>query len=204
MIKEQGPIKINVPKKKLGVKILENVLGGIAVTTVGIGIAGGVIYYISLIENAMQKYAYQNEKTSSLTTLVTPKPSEVPGTPTPELSGFTWRHINPGETVVTGKNDFIIGDVDINGIAKLYDDNEKTGLIVDIEEDGILVSAKWGADIRTVLNPNYKYEEMIKARDEMLTTGGENHNGLEKVDMVAIKNAQKENEKQLNSNHIYY
>jgi hypothetical protein len=187
MKNEQEPIETTTPKKKLGVKILETAVEIVGMAVIGAGLAGGILY---IVEGGIQKPVSQNEKTSPLITLNTPRPSEAPGTPTPELSGFTWRHINPGETVIAGKNDFILGDVDVNGV-KLYDDNEKTGLIVDVGEDGILVSAKWGADIRTVLNPNYKYEEIEKARKEMLATGGENQRGLEEVNVVRVENMNK-------------
>lgn len=115
---------------------------------------------------------------------------EIISTPTPaekackELSGFTWKHVEPEITVLVDENEFVIGDVFLvkNGNAiQLCDDKSETGLIINVRTPS-LIYFKYGGDIRTVSKSKDKVDEIVKAKKEMLMSG------LKQVDVLGISN----------------
>lgn len=152
--------------------------------------------------------------TPNPTMVGTPTPSEAAGTPAlkisaekfPEASPTTrpmaterpvsaqtvGRELKPGEKMKVLSKSVVMGDVIFKGV-RFFDNNERTGLILQVEDEGE-VEAPWGASVIHVGADQVTMERVIgQAVEEMKAKGCVR--GCDRVDVVKVPGGKPQGQK---------
>lgn len=133
-----------------------------------------------LLSQINQRLAALEDKKSPTST-VTPRSTEVPKA---QATGTVSDHeMKPGETYLAKGGSMIKGDV-VVGKVRLFDNDEWTGLIVELDEDAP-VYAEWGANV-SLVGPDQTVRNSVfgKAVEEMKARGCDKGQGCDRVDVV--------------------
>jgi len=156
-------------------------LGGIGLTAIALG-AFAAANPCVFRQDCGARVATHAENRAPITSSATGTPNRVENE---NLSGFTWKHLNPGESARVNAGDFFMGDGSVDGVF-MTDSNENTGAIYNFERSAE-IRADFGGDIRTPINPNDKPNLLAEAVDQMLNTGGVGHRGVNIVYLTTFR-----------------